>query len=48
MGELFVRTAQLIHRQVRNVHFLVPLLSRADPRAVRGDALPPARPRTFR
>ncbi len=28
MGELFIRTAQLIHRQVRNVHFLVPLLSR--------------------
>ncbi len=28
MGELFIRTAQLIHRQVRNVHFLVPLQSR--------------------
>jgi len=28
MGEMFIRTAQLIHRQVRNVHFLVPLLSR--------------------
>ncbi len=28
MGELFIRSAQLIHRQVRNVHFLVPLLSR--------------------
>jgi lipid-A-disaccharide synthase len=29
MGELFIRSAQLIHRQVRGVHFLVPLLSRA-------------------
>jgi lipid-A-disaccharide synthase len=28
MGELFIRTAQLIHRQLRNVHFLVPLQSR--------------------
>lgn len=28
MGELFIRSAQLIQRQVRNVHFLVPLLSR--------------------
>jgi lipid-A-disaccharide synthase len=28
MGELFIRTAQLIQRQVRNVQFLVPLLSR--------------------
>ena len=28
MGELFIRTAQLVHRQVRNVHFLVPLQSR--------------------
>lgn len=29
MGELFIRTAQLIWRQARNVHFLVPLQSRA-------------------
>lgn len=28
MGELFIRTARLIQRQVRNVHFLVPLQSR--------------------
>ena len=28
MGEMFIRSAQLIQRQVRNVHFLVPLLSR--------------------
>jgi lipid-A-disaccharide synthase len=29
MGELFIRTAQLIQRQIRNVHFLVPLQSRS-------------------
>ena len=28
MSDLFVRTAKLIHRQVRQVHFLVPLQSR--------------------
>ena len=28
MGGLFIRTAQLIRRQIRNVHFLVPLPSR--------------------
>jgi lipid-A-disaccharide synthase len=28
LGDLFIRTAQLVHRQVRNVHFLVPLRSR--------------------
>jgi lipid-A-disaccharide synthase len=29
MGGLFIRTAQLIQRQIRNVHFLVPLQSRS-------------------
>lgn len=38
MGDLFVRTAKLIHRQARNVHFLVPLQSRTT-RAMFEDAL---------
>jgi lipid-A-disaccharide synthase len=38
MSDLFVRTAKLIHRQVRQVHFLVPLQSRAT-RAMFEDAL---------
>jgi lipid-A-disaccharide synthase len=38
MSDLFVRTARLIARQVRNVHFLVPLQSRQT-RALFEDAL---------
>jgi lipid-A-disaccharide synthase len=38
MADLFVQTAALIHRQVRNVHFLVPLQSRQT-RAMFEDAL---------
>lgn len=38
MNDLFVQTARLIARQVRNVHFLVPLQSRAT-RALFEDAL---------
>ncbi|HTT37342.1 MAG TPA: lipid-A-disaccharide synthase [Burkholderiales bacterium] len=28
MADLFVQTAKLVHRQIKNVHFLVPLISR--------------------
>ncbi len=38
MADLFVQAAQIIHRQVRNVHFLVPLQSRQT-RAMFEDAL---------